>query len=132
MTLQSTPNRSRLVLEISFLVLLCLGLAALAIAFDVFKKPATSHTITYRVRGSAGSAAITYSGRADSNSEPSEVSPPWEMTLPVRSGEEVYLTAANTGQTGDIECTILLDRKPWKKQSARAPDMNVACGGIVP
>jgi len=132
MTLQSTPNRSRLVVEISIVVLLCLGLAVLAIAFDVFKKPATSHTITYRVRGSAGFAAITYSAKADSKSEPSEISTPWELTLPVKSGTEVYLTAANTSQSGDIECTILLDRKPWKKQSAKAPDMNVACGGIVP
>jgi len=131
--LETSPrSRRRLALEILFIIILCSTLAFLSIKLEIFKRPVTDHTITYRVTSSGGFANITYTNRSQKNTDPNQITTPWELSFPVKTGMEVYLTAANTTESGEIECIILLDRKSWKKQTAKAPDTNVACGGIIP
>jgi hypothetical protein len=65
-------------------------------------------------------------------SQPTTVTTPWTKTLEIPSGTEVYLTASNPTQTGNLSCTITLDKKDWKAETTTAPKDGVACAGIVP
>ncbi len=118
--------------QVILVVLLCAGLVALGIIFGVFRRPATSHVVTFRINADSGFAVITYTAQNGKQTEPDKMTTPWEFSTTFNSGTQVYLTAGTTGQTGNVECTLLLDRKAWKKETATAPVSTVACGGIVP
>lgn len=129
---QQKSQRSTIIFQVLLVVLLCAGLITLGIIFGVFRRPAGSHVVTYRINADSGFAVITYTGQNGKQTEPEKMTTPWEFSKTFISGTQVYLTAGTTGQTGNVECTLLLDRKAWKKETAKAPDSNVACGGIVP
>jgi hypothetical protein len=89
--------------------------------------------VEFQVQASGGFAIITLeTGDSASITKPTTVSVPWKKTLRIASGTEVYLTASNPTQTGNLTCTITLNRNPWKTDTATAPKDGVACAGIVP
>ena len=126
-------DRSKLVLQIFFVLLLVAGVVALVISLQAGRSSAKSHRVDFRVDTSGGFAIITLeAGGVSSITKPTTVSVPWRKSLQIASGTEIYLTASNPTQTGKLTCTITLDRESWKTETTEAPKDGVACAGIVP
>jgi hypothetical protein len=129
---RGNDNRTTILLQTLLVILICIGLVTMGIVLGVFKQPANSHVITYKVSNDNGIALITYTTPDGKQTTPAKINTPWEMSMTVSRGTQVYLTAGSSTQGDNIVCTILLDRKAWKKETAEATSANVACGGIVP
>lgn len=125
-------DRSKLVLQLLLIVGMLAFASAVLISLGLLKPDSGSHRVQFRVEASGGFSIITLQAGNTSISEPTTVSTPWSKTINISSGTEVYLTAANPTQTGQIKCSITLDNTPWKSDSTSAPKDGVACAGIVP
>ena len=125
-------DRSRTVLQVVFVVALCAGAIAILLSMGLMRTPEGSRRVQFRVEAAGGFANITLQAGEDSISKPTTMTTPWSKTLQLASGTEVYLTASNPTQTGELTCTIILDRKEWKTDTTIAPKDGVACAGIVP
>jgi hypothetical protein len=127
-------DRSKLVLQLLFTLILCVGVVAFIVFLQRSRSPHKDHRVDFRVEASVGGVAIITldAGDAASITEPITVSVPWTKSIRVAPGTEVYLTAANPTQTGKLTCIIMLDKTLWKKATTTAPKDGVACAGIVP
>ena len=125
-------DRWKMILQISFVVLLCSGVILLVFALEKNGSSADAQRVEFRVDASGGYAIITLAAGDTSISKPTTVSAPWTKSLRVSSGTEVYLTASNPTQTGKLTCTIMLGSSVWKTKTTAAPKDGVACAGIVP
>ncbi len=125
-------DRWKLFLQIIFVLLLCAGVSLLIISLQRMKTPAGDQRVEFRVDASGGYAIITLDAGSVSVSKPTTVSVPWTESLRIASGTEVYLTASNPTQTGELSCTITLNNTDWKTDKTSAPKDGVACAGIVP
>ena len=112
------------ILSISVLVLIRLGIFTTG--------SVNSHSITYRLEGSASTAQVSYTLANGVTSELIVVTVPWHITLKIPKGTVVILTAGNPTQTGDLGCELLLDGKEWKRAFAKSPEDKISCAGIVP
>ena len=119
-------------LQVFFVVILCAGAIALLMSMGLMRSREGSHRVQFRVEASGGFANITLQAGNDSISKPTTVTTPWSKTMQLSSGTEVYLTASNPTQTGQLTCSISLDRTDWKSDTTAAPKDGVACAGIVP
>lgn len=124
--------RSRLILQLLALAAICLLAVLLLVQIGAFRSPAKSHAVKLRVESSGGFALITYSAGSEGIHDAKYVSVPWTKSFHLKSGSEVYVTAANPSQTGKVACKITLDEQIWKQQTASKSDGSVACAGIVP
>jgi hypothetical protein len=125
-------NNTTIIIQVVFVVLVCLGVVGVALYFGVFSPKKESHSVTMRIENSAGSFQMTYAVPGDEIKSPLTVGSSWEKTFTVKTGSEVYLAGASMVRSGEIKCTLLVDGKTWKSQSAKYPDDKVACAGIVP
>ncbi|MDL1909813.1 hypothetical protein FBQ81_03830 [Chloroflexi bacterium CFX6] len=125
-------NRWRVVLQLLFVLAFCAGAVLLLVSMGLMESPADSHRVEFRVEARGGVAIITLDAGSASIPKPTTVSVPWSKSLRIPSGTEVYLTASNPTQTGDLTCAILLDKKVWKTATTSAPKDGVACAGIIP
>lgn len=125
-------ERTKILLQILVLVVICGGVVAILLLSGVMTPPSTKRTLTFRVEAMGGYANITLDAGAEKISKTTTVTTPWQKTLQVERGVEVYLTASNPSQTGQLSCTIWLDRQLWKQDKTEAPKDGVACAGIVP
>jgi hypothetical protein len=64
--------------------------------------------VTYRVKGTAGTAVLTYRN-ARGGTEQSSEHLPWELSFDAKGGLFLYVSAQNEGTTGSVTCEILLD-----------------------
>ncbi len=92
----------------------------------------TSHSVTYRLIGSASTAEVSYTMADGNASELIVVSVPWRVTVKIPKGTVVILTAGNPTHTGDLGCELLLDGQEWKQAIAKSPEDKISCAGIVP
>ncbi len=125
-------DRWKLFLQIIFVLLLCAGVSLLIISLQRMRTPAGDQRVEFRVEASGGYAIITLDAGSASIPKPTTVSVPWTESLRIASGTEVYLTASNPTQTGELSCTITLNNTAWKTDKTSAPKDGVACAGIVP
>jgi hypothetical protein len=125
-------SRRSLIIQI-FIVIGVLAAGAILLAslgsFNTKKGP---RTLTFRVEATGGFANITLEAGNQIISEPTTVTTPWERRVVVERGKQVFLTAANPSQTGQISCSIRLDGQSWKTEKIQTPKDGVACAGIVP
>ncbi len=128
----NVSGRWKVVLQITFLLILCAGIVVLVVSVDKNRTSGGSQRVGFRVDASGGYAIITLDAGSASISKPTPVSVPWTKSLLISSGTEVYLTASNPTQTGTLTCTIYLDQSQWKMDTTAAPKDGVACAGIVP
>lgn len=117
--------------------LIIIGLILLAatitlLVLGAFKPRASSHKVLFQVNASGGYALITLKTPRASILSPTIVTTPWRMEITLEHGSEVYLTAANPTQTGELSCSISLDNRIWKSMEKAAPQNGIACAGIVP
>jgi hypothetical protein len=124
------PNGLKNSLQV-VLVLAILGAAiAVLLSLGVFQPSSDSHLVFFEVKASGGFATITLDAGSSSISAPTTVTSPWTKTIRIKSGTEVFLTASNPSQIGEISCRILLDKVAWKME--KTTKNGVACAGIVP
>lgn len=125
-------NSWKIALQLVFVVAVCALAAYILVSLGLMNRDASSHRIQFRVEASGAVAIITLQAGDYSILEPTTVSAPWSKTIDISSGTEVYLTALNPTQTGQLTCSITLDHAPWKADQTSAPKDGVACAGIVP
>jgi hypothetical protein len=125
-------NGWKIALQLVFVTAICALAAFILISLGVMNRDSGSHHVQFRVEASGAVAIITLEAGDFSISEPTTVSTPWSKTIDIPSGTEVYLTALNPTQTGQLSCSIALDNNPWKSDTTSAPKDGVACAGIVP
>lgn len=126
------PDRTRNLLSLAF-VLVFITLIIFLISLLLRQNPrVTSRSLFFEVESSGGFANITLQAGNVVIKTSTTVTTPWRRTIKVKSGEEVYLTAANPTQSGKIRCRISYDGQAWKDESIEAPKDGVACAGIVP
>lgn len=125
-------NRWKIALQLLFVIAMCALAAFILFSLGVLHRDSGSHRIHLRVEASGAFAIITLQAGDDSISEPTTVSAPWSKTIDLPTGTEIYLTALNPTQTGQLSCTITLDNLPWKSDTTSAPKDGVACAGIIP
>jgi hypothetical protein len=86
--------------------------------------------VRYEVTGSAKSSLITYINE-DGGIDQLEAKLPWSKTMVVGNGTTVSLVAQNQGETGRVECVILVNGEQWKNGESSASYGVVTCQGIV-
>lgn len=126
------PDGLKTTLQVVFVLILLGGAAALLFSMGITQPSSEVHLVAFEVKSSGGYANITLQAGEESISKPITVTAPWSKTLRISSGTEVYLTASNPSQTGELSCRITLDREVWKMEKISSPKDGVACAGIVP
>jgi Mycobacterium membrane protein len=66
--------------------------------------------VTYRVKGTAGSVALTYRN-AQGATQQSSVRLPWEVSFDARGGSFLYISAQNQSASGSVTCEIALEEE---------------------
>lgn len=132
MNLNSKPSARTIILQILLVVALCVISILVLANLGVFRQQSQEAVLVFRVEASGGYANITLQAGKEIISQTTTVTTPWERRITVPRGDEVYLTASNPTQTGQLSCTISIDRRVWKSASTEAPKNGVACAGIVP
>jgi len=130
--LTDMSDRTKSILQVIFVLALVGGAIAFLTSLGVFAPSEGSRLVFFEVKASGGYANITLRAGDVVIDKPSTVTVPWSKTLRIDSGTEVYLTASNPSETGELSCRILLDNGPWKLEKINAPKNGVACAGIVP
>lgn len=126
-----TPRRT-LFIQITVVSAIILIAVILAVVFIPQTVPPGEHIITLRVEANSGSATIQYDAGQHQQRDPEKTfSTPWEKSWVLESGTQVLLTAGNHQESGSLKCTIKMDGKSWKSDTATLPDDKVACAGIV-
>jgi hypothetical protein len=120
------------IIQIIILLVLCAGAVGLAYAFGVFTPSKEYRSVTLRAENSAGTVQLIYSIPGESSKDPMKVSTPWEKSFSIKVGSEIYISVGNAVQNGTVKCSILIDGKAWKKDSATYPADKVSCAGILP
>jgi hypothetical protein len=87
--------------------------------------------VDYLVKGSAGRAALTYTN-ATGGIEQREVVLPWELRLDVPRGTYVAVSAQSQRASGEIECQIMADLKPFKRSQSSGAYVIASCNGLAP
>lgn len=132
--IMQNPKKNRLSIFFQLLVvlLLCAGSVALLAWMGVFRPESANRALVLRVEASGGYALITMEAGSEKITQTTTVTTPWERRLTVRQGTQVFLTASNPTQTGQLSCSLTLDGRSWKTDATSAPKDGVACAGIIP
>jgi hypothetical protein len=128
---RSTSQIRNILVVVGVVILLVAAIAA-AISVRGSLAPQGTRRVTFKVDSSGGYANITLQAGNTKIEKAQTITTPWEKTVDVARAESVFLTASNPTQTGQLTCTILLDRVVWKTASIPAPKDGVACAGIIP
>ncbi len=129
---ENLSDRTKMTLQIVLALVIVGAATVILLSAGIMETRSESHLLTFEANASGGFAVITLEAGGESVTEPRTVSVPWSKTLRVKSGTEVYLTASNPSATGEIRCSILLDKNVWKSAENSSPKNGVACAGIVP
>ncbi|HNK62619.1 MAG TPA: hypothetical protein PLE14_01115 [Anaerolineales bacterium] len=125
-------DRAKNVLQIA-LVLGIVGAAlAVLMSLGIFRSKSEDHFVKFEVSASGGFAVITLRTGDETIHARTTVSVPWSKSIRLQRGTQVYLTAANPTEIGEVSCRIFLDKSLWKEEKISNPKNGVACAGIVP
>lgn len=86
--------------------------------------------VSYVVRGTARSAAVTYSN-ATSGIERRTVSLPWDYRMERGRGTAAYVAAQSQDDAGSVICEIVVDGARAAENSGASAAQIVACDGLV-
>lgn len=125
-------ERLKNILKLIFVIAVTATVTGIIYYLLVTNPDVTSRSLKFEVEADGGFSIITLQAGNVSIKPPATVSTPWQKTVRVASGSEVYLTASNPSQTGKLTCRVSFDGQPWKEETTVAPKDGVACAGIVP
>ena len=86
--------------------------------------------VSYVVRGTARSAAVTYSN-ATSDVEQRTVSLPWDFRMERKRDTAAYIAAQSQDEVGTVICEIVVDGARTAENSGAGASQIVACDGLV-
>ena len=130
--LTNLSNESKTALQV-FFVLAIIGVSiAILLSLGVTRTTSDNRLVYFEVKASGGYAIISLREGDEFIKKSATETMPWSKTIRIKSGTEVYLTASNPSQTGELSCRITLDKVAWKLEKINAPKDGVACAGIVP
>ena len=101
-------NRWKIALQLILVLAICTAAIVTLISLGLMKSPINNHRVEFKVEASGGVAIITLQAGSVSMTQPTTVTAPWSKTMQIPSGTEVYLTASNPTQTGQLTCSIKL------------------------
>ncbi len=130
--LTNLSNESKAALQVFFVLAIIGASIAILLSLGVTRSTSDNRLVYFEVKASGGYAIITLREGDEVIIKSATETMPWSKTLRIKSGTEVYLTASNPSQTGELSCRITLDKVAWKLEKINAPKDGVACAGIVP
>jgi hypothetical protein len=91
----------------------------------------TTYRVTYKVKGSASRASLTYEN-AEGGAEQADITVPWEKSFTFKRGDFVYISAqSNDDWDRTITCEIWVDGKKWKSSTSSGRFVIATCDGSV-
>lgn len=130
--LTNLSNESKAALQVFFVLAIIGASIAILLSLGGTRSTSDNRLVYFEVKASGGYALITLREGDEVIIKSATETMPWSKTLRIKSGTEVYLTASNPSQTGELSCRITLDKVAWKLEKINAPKDGVACAGIVP
>jgi hypothetical protein len=131
----AVPQRSRaqnFAIALACVVGACIGLwwlvGQLGGSPGVAPRTSSTYSITYRVKGTTGSADLTYQN-AQGGTEQKNVKPPWESKFTAKPGAFLYVSAQNQWDAGSITCEILVDGTVVKTSTSDGGYKIASCSG---
>lgn len=125
------PQRSNAIVGIAIIVVVIVAIVGIWLIKSQSSDSGELRQITYEVEATGGYAQVIYTTSAGVNTDPTMVSAPFFKIVSLRAGDQVFLTASNPSQTGEVTCRIKIDGEVWKESTGISPIDSVACGGIV-
>jgi Mycobacterium membrane protein len=92
--------------------------------------PDGTHTLVYRIGGTASSASSISYSTGDGQEQQTNVRVPWKRSLKVREPASVAITAQNGG-SGSITCEIAVDGKTVKRSTSSGSYAVVTCVATI-
>ena len=130
--LTNLSNESKTTLQVFFVLAIIGASIAILLSLGVTRTTSDNRLVYFEVKASGGYAIISLREGDEFIKKSATETMPWSKTIRIKSGTEVYLTASNPSQTGELSCRITLDKGAWKLEKINAPKDGVACAGIVP
>ena len=130
--LTNLSNESKTTLQVFFVLAIIGASIAILLSLGVTRTTSDNRLVYFEVKASGGYAIISLREGDEFIKKSATETMPWSKTIRIKSGTEVYLTASNPSQTGELSCRITLDKVAWKLEKINAPKDGVACAGIVP
>jgi hypothetical protein len=90
-----------------------------------------SHSMEYRVTGTARSINVTFRNAGGDISQESERAVPWGYRFTVKEGQAVYVSAQNQESFGTVTCEIWLDGVQVKSSTSSGAYTICTAGGSV-
>lgn len=132
MTLSNnSKQRSNLLISLVIVIAIIATIVGVWVIKNQTVSNGQTRQITYHVEASGGYALIVYTNSTGVNTKAEMLTTPFNKSITIPIGKQVYLTASNPSQTGTISCKIRIDNRDWKQSKATHPVDSVACGGIV-
>ncbi|EKD87669.1 MAG: hypothetical protein ACD_35C00295G0008 [uncultured bacterium] len=128
---EKSSSRGTGVIGIAIAVVIIIAIIGIWIVKSQSSDKGTMRQITYIVNSDGGYAQVIYTSSVGVNTEPAMLTTPFNRTITLPVGSEVFLTASNPSQNGNISCEIKIDNREWKSSRGTHPVDSVACGGII-
>jgi len=91
----------------------------------------TSIDVRYEVIGTAESVDITYENLNGGISQVTGLPLPWSITITGNSGDYVYLSAHNTGDSGSLTVTIYDNGDVFKRATSEGAHVTASVSGTL-
>lgn len=131
MTLEQKSSNGSAIIGIAIALVVIVAIIGIWLIKNQSDETDPMRQVTYLVNADGGYAQIIYTIREGVNSEAAILTTPFSRTVSLPLGSEVFLTASNPSQTGNISCEIKINNREWKSSRGTHPVDSVACGGIV-
>jgi len=89
------------------------------------------HAVEYVVEGTARTAGVTYHNE-QGGTQQEMVRVPWSMTMPMETGDFLYVSAQNQAESGELTIRILVDGNEFKRSDARGGYTIASASGSCP
>lgn len=122
----------KILIQLLLAVLLLLAAVGILYVLGGLTPSDNTRRVTFEVKASGGYALISLKTPKEDILDSKIVTTPWRKEITLSAGDEVYLTASNPSETGEVSCSILLANRDWKTEKKITPKNGVACGGIIP
>lgn len=127
----SAPRSNNTIIGIAIAVIVIITIIGIWFIKSQSSDSGEIRQITYEVTATGGYAQVIYTTSSGVNTEPAMVTTPFTKIVNLRAGDQVFLTASNPSQTGEVICKIKINGKDWKESKGISPIDSVACGGII-
>lgn len=99
---------------------------------------ATTHSVTYRVTGTAASVDVTMATADGGTRQQSDVAVPMRtgtgadgINQTMRPGAQLYISAQNNGETGTVTCSIIVDGVKVSEVTSSGAYVIATCTGSL-